>query len=312
MVEVTGAGEIVNKGGSIQTGGSENVGNTGSQASTGADQVNLHAEDGVRQDWWPEGVNTEDELKAYVEGLNKPQDGAIEGEPAKGEPDPQNAPKLPEGFTPDTRTDDEIKAALAEAGGLYADERYAPLAIEMARSGQLTDASVTAAATAFGVPENAVRDFIKGQQALQAQGTTKAASEATAQQQAMATAIVKVVTENADYEAIVGTWGKDNLSDPEKKAFDSALDRGDAATVESLLKGFYDRYKLDGHGAARREITTAGTGGAATQGQPAAVEPYGSLGEYTKDSSTKRYREDAKFRDQVDKRFIASDFSKGR
>lgn len=190
-----------------------------------------------------------------------------------------------------TRTDDEIRTSLKEAGGFYADAKYEPAAFEFEKTGTVSPATIKSTAEAFGVPEDMVQKFIDGQIAIR-DGAASQATAATAAQAAQVQAIVTRMETAAGgkeaYDKFV-TWGKTNLSDAEAKAYDTALDK-DPDTAAVLLDNFLAKYRADGNGSPRDITKREGGDKAIGDTQVSSSKGYGSSAEQTKDMQDPRYQ----------------------
>lgn len=196
-----------------------------------------------------------------------------------------------------------IKENLAKSGGIYADPRYETAALEFETLGAVTAETKAATAKAFGVPEATVDAFIEGEVAKRALATQQA-GQPTAAQVAIGEAVLRVVPDQAAYESLMA-WGKEgeNVSTAEKTAFDAALDRGDTATTEALLRAFNARYTAAGNGPGPRDITREG-GVGGTGGEPG----YNSSAEMQADMNNPKYASDSAFRATVERKVAASKF----
>jgi Ca2+-binding RTX toxin-like protein len=200
-----------------------------------------------------------------------------------------------------TESDDAIKARLKEAGGIYADDRYAPFALEFEKTGDLTADSVKKAAEAFNIPQDFVQEFINNAKVAKT-AAQQSAGQPSPEQVRMATAIVEIVPDEAGYKAIL-EWGKDNLSAPEKTAYDSALNRGDVDTAKALLTGFQQRFNASGNGPGPRDVTKEGQGGD-SGGTPG----FASSAEMQAAMRDPKYANDPAYRRTVELRVAASKF----
>lgn len=247
-----------------------------------------------RQPYWPEGVNSEEEMgKWYQDNIAnkvKPPEGTVE-DPDKAATDKAAEPEL---------TDDQIRENLKTAGGIYADPRYEPFAIEFQRKGDLTPESVKAAAAAFNVPENAITDFINGQKA-QAEIQKRAPEDAT---QAMAKVALSVIPDAAQVEATMA-WANANVPKSTQDAYNAALDRGDQDTVKALLGSFHRDFLATGEGPGRREITAQGGALSQTQQATSSVQPYANALEEAAAVSNPRFGPDKAYTDSVNARLMA-------
>lgn len=203
-----------------------------------------------------------------------------------------------------------IKTNLKAAGGLFADPRYEAAALEFESLGSITDATKASTAAAFNVPVEAIDQFVAGQvaqrQLAAAQPKGAAQGEPTAADVALGQEVLKAfpgATTEADYSAFMA-WGKDNLTAPEKAAYDGALNRGDAATTGILLESFKAKYSAAGHGPGPRDITQEGQ--ASTSNTAPQVQGFKSSDEMTKAMSDPRYRTDPAYNAEVAARVAAS------
>jgi hypothetical protein len=264
-------------------------------------------------DWYRKTVEAPNDGK----GVQDPLELTQQAQPAAEEAKPQTEAEQQQAQSA-ARTDDEIRAVLKEAGGLYADPRYEPFAIAYERGGKLDDTQIAQAAAAFGVTTDVVKDVIKGQEALRAHAASQAKTQADAHQQANIAAVLAVeglrnaADTGATYEAMM-KWADQPgspINDATKAAYNKALDAGDTATVTALAGAMFQQYQLAGN-TTRREITGSGnqvnvSGASAAEGQTATVKPYASRAEYERDVNTRRYNDDPQFRNAVDARYVAS------
>lgn len=200
------------------------------------------------------------------------------------------------------RSDDEIRESLKKAGGIYADERYEPFAMEFEKTGDLSADSIKKAAEVFGIPESFVSEFISNAKIAKV-AQTQQAGQPTAEQVKLATAIVEIIPEEKDYRAVLA-WGHENLSAEEQAAYDGALNRGDEVTAKALLKDFHQRFLASGNGPGPRDVTREGTGG----GTPQATQGFASSAEMQEAMRDPRYAADPAYRRQVEQRVHASNF----
>lgn len=262
------------------SGGSEAIEQAGAQSSDGTAKAPMTSTVGVAQT---------DEEKATDQAaldaaLAAEKDEAPEEPPAK-EGD-EAAAKEGE------RTDDEIKASLKEAGGIYADPRYEAAALEFEKTGEVTDATRDAAAAAFGVPRNAVDDFIAGQVALrEASKTTAEAARNTVVQDAY-----KAVGGEDQYKAVI-TWAAENIPQADQDAYNRTLDT-DPQAAALLMAGFNAQFKAAGNGAPRDLTTEA----ARKANETTAAQPFASMAEQKAAFADPRYDKDAAFRAEVQAR----------
>lgn len=205
---------------------------------------------------------------------------------------------------------EEIKGNLKTAGGLFADPRYETAALEFETLGSVSDATKAATAEAFGVPVEAVQQFIDGQlaqrQLASAQPKGAAQGEPTAAEIALGVEIVKAFpgdNAEADYTAFM-QWGKTGLSASEQAAYNAALNRGDTATVGVLLQAFKGKYAAEGNGPGPRDLTTEAQAG----NQAPEVKGFASSDEMTKAMADPRYKTDPAYNAEVGRRVMASKY----
>lgn len=276
------------------------------------------AQEGERPDWYPEGVNTPEELAAWNKAQDRPAGGdPVEEAPAEEPPAEKTAEELAaeaaeaakvkdpkeetseEEHVPDPRTDEEMVTDMNKAGGIYADPDYQPFAIEVARNGDLTPERLQEAADKFaGGKIEFVQEFIK-QSKLAA-----SAAAATARSDQMAIDTVNAQAA-AELQAIVGgpegytkfqEWSKEGLTPAEADAYNKA----DPATAKILLSSYYERAKQAGFGAPARDLTEEGE--ISPEGSRGGPKPYATKEEQLADQGSARYRTDAAFRAQVSQR----------
>lgn len=200
-------------------------------------------------------------------------------------------------------SDDAIKANLQKAGGIYADPKYEPFALEFEKTGKLSEASVTAAAAAFGIPEDFVKEFVKGQEAMRA-NVTHTASQADV---AFVAELTKVVPDAEAYAAIL-EWGKANLSKDQQAAYNKALDAKDATTASVLLGSFKAAFNAAGEGKGPRDVTVEG----GPQGGSVSTQGFANREEMHAAQNDERYRmgpkQDRNFVREVERKIGLSSF----
>ena len=160
---------------------------------------------GERPAWLPEGFNTPEELAKAWDTRNdpvvEPAPGTAE-EPAKAAdlevkpPEELPTDKPFTEWTPEQQETKrtEIRAALKESGGFYADPRYEAAALEFETTGDVSQATIEATATAFGVPVDLAAKFIQDQKDLRAAAATKVTTDAEAEGRANADRTAEIVT----------------------------------------------------------------------------------------------------------------------
>lgn len=197
------------------------------------------------------------------------------------------------------QADDALKARLKEAGGIYADERYEPFAVEFEKTGDLSAEALKKAAETFGIPEAFVKSFVDSQKAAR----SVQPGQPTANDVKLATAIIEVVPNETDYRALLA-WGKEGLSAQEQAAYNQALDRADEVTAKALLRDFNTRFLASGNAPGPRDVTREGTGAAPTGG----TTGFASSAEMQTAINDPRYAQDPAYRRSVEQRIHASTF----
>lgn len=260
--------------------------------------------DGGRPVWLPEGFDTEADFQAAYNAPRGPNGELVKpaagGQETTAGAETTGADTLKGGAGDDTvaggLSDDAIRANLKAAGGIYADPRYEAGALEFEKTGDVSDATKAALATAFGVDVSAITAFVDGEKAKRTLTTTNA--QATTDK--WTGALHGVVGGAETYGQFIG-WAKENLSADEQTAYNEALDKN-PATAKILLAGFNERFKAAGNGAPR-DITQ--------EGQPAGaqgVDAYASSDEMQRDMNDPRYGSDPAFRRKVEQKVGRSTF----
>jgi hypothetical protein len=299
MVQVTAGGQVTDNSGVSIASGSNATQTAGNVQGSAAEAAPL---------------KTPNELAATPAPEAAPADGAPEvpadGAPAEDAPKerPEGvSPDAPEGFVPFAGTDDELKASLKTAGGLYADPRYETAAVEFERSGVISDATRDKLALEFGVERSIVDSVIEGQVSRRSEGHAQAqrtAEQAKAAQDAMIADVTSVVEGGADGYGKFIEWASKSLSPAQKDAYNKALD-SDPSVAKELLRGYNESYKASGFGPGPRDIAEeASQGGDVGQ----AVQGFASQAEQQAAIRDPRYRKDAAYRKSVEGRIAKSNY----
>lgn len=164
--------------------------------------------------------------------------------------------------------------------------KIAPFTEEFNRTGSLTPESRKAAAAAFGVPEALVDVYMDGMKARQG-SQSKPFYDALGGEQNF---------------AVFKTWAETSLSDAEKTAFNSALEKAPNVALY-MLEQFKGRFQAQGNGNGPRDITARA--GAASQN---AGDTYGSQAQVVADMQDQRYRTDEAYRRAVIAKLSRSNF----
>lgn len=270
-------------------------------SSDGAPQIGFQSTsvtdpvDGGRPEWLPEGVDKVEDLKGWYEAQeaarNKPEGATEDAQVVDAQGEEKPAEEAPKG-----RTDEEIKTALKEAGGIFADPNYEPFAIAFERNGDLTPAEITDAAAKFaGGNEEAIKSFL----AVQKENAKLRSEQGSVSQMAIdtanatqAAALVAVIGDQAEWGKFQ-EWSATGLTKEEADTYN----KSDPETAKILLAAFKQRYQQAGYGKPGRDITKEGQPSA--EGSRGGPQPYASNEEMTADIASKQYRDDPAFRAKV-------------
>lgn len=197
-----------------------------------------------------------------------------------------------------------VKDSLAKSGGLFADPRYEGAALEFEILGKISDETMKTTAEAFGVPVEAVQQFVDGQVAARELAASKS-SPTSPEMVKLATAILQVVPNEADYRAFM-EWGAKGLTEAQRTAYDRALEANDADTTSALLDAYYSKYKASGSGPGPRDVTQEG--GTVEGAGTGAASAYASQAAMQRDIAKPEYRTDPAFREMVKRRAAVSNW----
>jgi hypothetical protein len=233
---------------------------------------------------------TEDDLqKAILELIKKQQgDGGLEayyktlerqmGKPAEPQPATPGEPQPPEGDPPATPPENEVRDVLKESG-LDFDELSQEF---VTNKGTLTEASYEKLGKA-GFPRPLVDAYIQGQMAL---------AEKRNEQ------VFAAVGGETEYDAMI-QWASVNLSEAERKAYNTALDKTDIGQTMLAVEGLYAKYKK-------------ATGSTSDLIEPTGIRTTGggyiSMSQMTLDMKDPRYKVDPAFRQMVADKIRKSNF----
>ena len=207
-------------------------------------------------------TSQEELVKAYNELQSKLGGKQPEPEVETPEPDP-----LPD-------TDGRIKKA--EDTGIDVDA----LNKEFADNGELSQDTMDSLVKR-GIPQEMVEAYIAGQQSL----VTNAIST------------LAEVAGGKDQLAQTLAWAGENLSDAEIDAYNGAMEAGNVAITQTLLRGIVAAYRAD-VGEAPRGIH-------GEQSRPAGVKPFANDAAMNHAMQDPRYRTDPEYRDSVIARISA-------
>ncbi len=306
MVQVTAGGQVTDNSGVSTASGSNASQTAGNVQASAAEGKPLGTPEEIAAAATEEASKAPGESGTTEDAPKAPAEGDTTEEAPKERPEGVS-PDAPEGFVPFAGTDDELKANLKAAGGLYADARYEPAAIEFERTGVISDATRDKLALEFGVERAIVDSVIEGQVSRRTEGLTKAtaaADKAQADQQAVIADVTSVVEGGADGYGKFIEWASGALSPAQKAAYNKALD-SDPSVAKELLRGFNETYKASGFGPGPRDIaeeaSQGGASGVASQGFASQAEQQAAIRD-------PRYKKDASYRKSVEQRIAKSNY----
>lgn len=225
-----------------------------------------------------------------------PKEAGAEDGPAKEEPKADPAKDAPK---EDARSDDDIRASLKAAGGIYADPNYEAAAIEFERTGDVSDETLAATAKAFNVDVATAKAFVEGQKAQR----TLAATSGEASVVQLTSDLHKAAGGEAEFTKFLA-WGAENLTQAEQDSYDKAL-ASDPETAKVLFNAFNERFKAAGNGPSPRDLTMEAQGSSTA---PASVQGYASQAEQSAAMNDPRYETDEAYRKTVYAKVGASKF----
>jgi hypothetical protein len=214
--------------------------------------------------------SVEDLAKSYSELEKK----LGEQNPKQEEVDPVNKAELKE---EEPKNDLEIAEKAVDNAGLD----MSSLADEYAQNGQLDDKSYEALEKS-GIPREYVDQFIAGQKAIGEQQTNT---------------VKDMVGGNEAYDEMA-KWASDNMSEGEKKAYNTAVNSQDMDTVKLAVESLKAKYQ-----------TANGTEPNLVQGKatPATEQGYASWAEVTQAMADPRYAKDPAYQAAVKTKISNSD-----
>jgi hypothetical protein len=234
------------------------------------------------------------ENASSVETTNQPQEEADRPEwlPEKFQSaeDLASAYKELEGKLGQPKEEEEETAAESEEGEqepTKVDEwqtKIEPFTKEYAEKGELTEDSFNKL-NEMGYPRELVESYMAGQEALGRVGSVQENE-----------ILSKVGGQEAYAE--MTEWARDNLSEVELQSYNKTMDGGDGGAAELAVMGLQARFQ------AANSTPNLLTGDAKGGGKGKAIRSNGELIELMSDP---RYKEDAAFRDDVQKRLAVSD-----
>lgn len=213
-----------------------------------------------RPAWLPEKFKSVEDMAAAYKELEAKQSGTPAETPKVTEGAPAEVPKTPEG--------NAAEAELASKG-LDLNEFSA----EYGSTGALSQESYDKLEKA-GYPKAVVDQYVAGQNALAAQYESE----------------VKAVAGGADEFQKVSEWAAANLTDPEKVAYNKAIDSGDVNQAKLAVQGITAKYQQVYPSEGRMVVANSGQVGS---------DAYADLAQMKADMRDPRYRESEAFRAQV-------------
>ncbi len=238
------------------------------------------AESGDRPEWLPEKFKSAEDLaKAYSE-LEKKLSKPKAEEPVKAEEPPAKDTKEgEEGESPKlgepVKEDEDPKADTSKVD-------LTAFHNEWAENGELSEGSFTKLES-LGFPKELVQQYITGFQATQAQ-------EAQA---------IYADTGGQDGYKAMTEWAAQNMSPQEIAAYDSLVTGGDLNSAKVAAKGLYAQY-IAANGQPPKLLS-------GTPSRKEANAPFRSSAEVVAAMSDLRYKTDAAFRKDVERRLELSD-----
>lgn len=159
---------------------------------------------------------------------------------------------------------------------------------EFTQTGTLSEESVKEI-IALGIPENTVRAYVAGQEAL-AESNLKS--------------IMDVAGGEEQYAALT-TWAQNNIPEEHVDAYNSIMENGDTATIKLAIAGLKARYEQTNGSMAKpgrllQGGTTTESGGT-----------FRSVAEIVSAMSDPRYSKDSAYRADVERRIATSNAFKG-
>ena len=218
--------------------------------------------------------SVEDLAKSYSELEKK----LGEQNPKQEEVDPVNKAELKEEAPKEEPKNDlEIAEKAVDNAGLD----MSSLADEYAQNGKLADKSYEALEKS-GIPKEYVDQFIAGQKAIGEQQTNT---------------VKDMVGGNEAYDEMA-KWASDNMSEGEKKAYNTAVNSQDMDTVKLAVESLKAKYQ-----------TANGTEPNLVQGKatPATEQGYASWAEVTQAMADPRYAKDPAYQAAVKTKISNSD-----
>ncbi len=212
-----------------------------------------------RPEWLPEKFGSpEDMAKAYGELESKM------GEQSSGEAEvSESEPKEVEATEPGTLSVESLEE--------FSQEFY--------ENGDLSQESFDRLQSDLGIPEDIARAYVEGQKAVVEQARQSIFAEVGGQE---------------TYEAML-EWAKDNLSEDDIAAYDSAIAAGDVNTAKMVAKGLHAQFT----GANPKLSSGKASPAAGTTG-------YASWQQVSADMKKPEYQRDPAFRQRVQDRLSVS------
>lgn len=233
-----------------------------------------------RPEWLPEKFKSPADLaKAYSE-LEKKL-----GSKAPAKEAPEDTEKAQDGDSDDSDTDDALELTETEKAAKEATEKagldFENLSAKYWEKGELDDADYKALEKS-GIPKSMVDQFIAGQEAI---------LESTRQSVFSTVGGEEVYTEMTE-------WAADNMEEAEIRAYNNAVNGADRNAAMLAVKGLKAQFE-----ASQGYEPTRSIKGATAR---AGAQSYRSIAEMEKDMGDPRYKVDAAFRKDVERKLANS------
>lgn len=226
--------------------------------------------------------NVEDLAKAYKE-LEKRFHTEKQNKPVK---EGSATTDAPDDVGDTNKTEDQEAKDSSENRLVVAGIDVTDFAQEYQEKGRLSEESYKALEEK-GIPRHLVDSYIEG-----VKNTQSSEIEQIKQ------AIYQTVEGEENYREFLN-WASQNLSEDEIDAYNSALDLGKPALIQTILKDYYNRFKANRSNPPKKRV----------QGQPVSSDAgdiYESFEQVTRDMARPEYREDPAFRSYVQNKMARS------
>lgn len=238
-----------------------------------------------------------------VVDATKPADANIKVQGADGKDivDP-NAP-APVAVDPNAPV---AKVYTPEEQTAISDPKFGKFTKAFIDNGTLSDAEVTEAATASGVPEAMVREYVRGQEALRNAGKSTPEQAQLIADQTTRNNLAFEFSKDINGWQDFGAWTVQHLSQEQRNAIEAAMVNSpkDPTTARVVVKTFYDQFKAAAGGAPRDVTLQAGSAN-----ETHATGGYASQQEMVTAMNDPRYTRDPVYNAEVGRKVAASNFA---